>query len=224
MKLKTLMSIFLLSAFLMPVPQAAALSINTTTTDVGSIAAFGAPDTATYGQTFTVAGPDTQLDSFSLYLRERQLGAGTLDLRGYIGSWNGSRATNILFESITQTMNAAGNLQEFNFSSLALNLNAGQRYVAFLSISNLPSQANSTFMMPFGSTLNADGLTFINSGTNFGALTSSNWSVSRTKDFWFKAELSDPNSPVVPEPSTMLLFGSGIAGLLGWQYRKKRIQ
>ncbi len=26
--------------------------------------------------------------------------------------------------------------------------------------------------------------------------------------------------PAVPEPSTILLFGSGLAGLIGWQYRK----
>ena len=36
--------------------------------------------------------------------------------------------------------------------------------------------------------------------------------------FAFNGEVS--GSPV-PEPSTILLFGSGLAGLLGWQYRKK---
>jgi hypothetical protein len=32
---------------------------------------------------------------------------------------------------------------------------------------------------------------------------------------------SAPNPAPVPEPSTMLLMGSGMAGLMGWQYRKK---
>ncbi len=33
-----------------------------------------------------------------------------------------------------------------------------------------------------------------------------------------------PNPPPIPEPATILLFGTGLVGLLGWQYRKKRLQ
>ncbi len=32
------------------------------------------------------------------------------------------------------------------------------------------------------------------------------------------------DSAPVPEPSTIFLFGSGLIGLIGWQYRKKQIQ
>jgi len=28
----------------------------------------------------------------------------------------------------------------------------------------------------------------------------------------------------IPEPSTMILFGTGLAGLMGWRYRKKQLQ
>ena len=32
------------------------------------------------------------------------------------------------------------------------------------------------------------------------------------------------NAPTIPEPSTMLLFGTGLAGLFGWQYQKKQLK
>jgi len=39
-------------------------------------------------------------------------------------------------------------------------------------------------------------------------------------DFGFQERT--PNPPTIPEPSTMLLFGSGIAGLGAWRYRKSK--
>ena len=39
-------------------------------------------------------------------------------------------------------------------------------------------------------------------------------------DFGFQERKQNP--PTIPEPSTMLLFGSGIAGLATWQYRKSK--
>ena len=35
--------------------------------------------------------------------------------------------------------------------------------------------------------------------------------------------LNGPMAPI-PEPSTMILFGTGLAGLMGWRYRKKQLQ
>ena len=32
--------------------------------------------------------------------------------------------------------------------------------------------------------------------------------------------VGSPPNPTIPEPTTMLLFGSGLAGLIGWRYRR----
>jgi hypothetical protein len=199
-------------------PATAVTTVDTTGSDVGTVSAFGAPDTATYGQTFTVTGTDTTLSTFSLFLRNREGGSGPLDLRGYIGPWDGSKATAILYESGTQTMNAAGNLQEFAFDP-NVSLVSGQTYVAFLSISNLGSQPTSTFGMPFGIDSVSGEFVYLNNGTAFGDLSSQSWSGGFTdqQDAWFKATF-------VPEPTTGALLGLGLTGVAAAGRKRRSAQ
>jgi hypothetical protein len=113
---------------LSPAASARAVTIDTSGSGSGTITQFGAPETATYGQTFTA--PGSVLKNFSLFLRNRFTGSGSLDLRGYVAGWNGLMASSILYESSTRTMNAGGALQQFDFSP-SLPLTPGGQYVAF---------------------------------------------------------------------------------------------
>jgi hypothetical protein len=68
--------------------------IDTTPTWNGSdgVSAFGEPGAATYGQSFTVTGTETHLDSFSFWLNDF-LNPDAVDFAAYVMAWDGTKAT-----------------------------------------------------------------------------------------------------------------------------------
>ena len=217
-------------------PAKALVLIDSTGLDAGNVNPFGVfsisdSNTATYGQTFEVTGSDTHLDSFSLFLRDQYTGTAALNFRGYVAGWNGTNAISILYESPTQTMTEDGTTHEFSFSP-NIDLVSGNEYVAFLSISGLPAQPVSSFNMPLGSSIPGN-FVFLNNGLNFSLLTQTPpspadalWALDPLEggDVWFTASLTTPR--LVPEPSTIALFGAGLAGLTAWvnrdRFRRRR--
>jgi hypothetical protein len=117
---------------------------------------FSDTGTTTYGELFTVSGPDRFLTSFSLYLIDKLSGGcvcGTLDFKGYLGAWDGQKVSNILYTSPIQTMTANFTLADVQFQfNPDVQLNAGQ-YIAFLSTAGLGFQGGHAFVMPSGNDL-----------------------------------------------------------------------
>lgn len=217
---RTLLWVVIIVGYTLPTP-AEASSIDTTALTYGLQHGFGAGGVSTYGQTFTVSGSDTYLDSFSLFLADRTAGSGTLDLRGYVAEWNGvNQATNILFESSTQTMNATGLLQEFAFDP-NINLVSATSYVVFLSISNLSLQSASTFAMPVvtNSAISPGNFVSRNNGLNFAGLTSGVWT-NFNSDAYMTASLTEAPQ-AVPEIGTGAMLLPGLI-LIGYAERRRR--
>jgi len=206
---------------------ALAQDVDTTATFGGEIGSFGTPNTATYGQTFTV-GADNALNSFTMYLDSGW--GGTLDFQAYVYAWNGSRAVgNALYTSATQHFDNAGHAA-FDFSTGGLNLASGQQYVAFLTTTGVANSGSASALMPYagyGNDVYSGGdFVFFNNGNDFASLTGQDWDFAGGwGDAHFKADFTAGIS-AVPEPAAwgMLIGGFGLAGgMVRSRARKARI-
>ncbi|WP_374581170.1 VPLPA-CTERM sorting domain-containing protein [Pseudoduganella sp.] len=194
--------------------------IDTTTSYVGTVGFFGEPNTATYGQTFSLAGKQT-LNSFSMFLTGEV--PGPVHFKAYLYEWSGDRAQGpALFTSAAQSFTGSGPgaSKEFAFNTGGVNLKDGKSYVAFLSASGLFDGVASSAKMPstYASVLDSGNFVYINNGNNTGAWTNSQWIPMANRDLWFKA--SYESTAAVPLPASLPLLGMGLLAL-GFARRRK---
>jgi len=110
-------------------------------------------------------------------------------------------------------MNAGAALQQFDFSP-NLALTPGSQYVAFSSIANL-------FGMPHGIDQISGEFVFLNNGNSPSEWTTSPWTLGwiGQDDVWFGAAF---DLTPTPEPATLLLAGTTLAGLGLTHWRRNR--
>ena len=175
---------------------------------------FGYPNTATYGELFTAPNnSDNNLASFSFYMGSNA-GGSNIITGAYIGTWNNGVLGTLLYDS-----------GSFNYDNIGdekltwtpnITLNPGQQYVAFLSISNYYGQSDGEAYVSQGSSINGlNGFVYNNNAGDFSALYNTQWSGPLTPDWAVDLEFNS-----VPEPSSLLMLGTGILGGIGVLRRK----
>lgn len=184
---------------------------------------LGYPNTATYGETFTAPSDGNNvLQSFSLYLAG-PVSSGDIILSGYIASWTGTHAGNLLYTSAPIDYPNTGNAQLSFGPGLGINLTPGATYVAFLSISQYYGQSQGESYISIGNgTIPGGSFVYYNNSGNFNELFTNNWDgLNLQPDLAFTADFnSGGGGGTTPEPGTFVLFGSGLVGALGVIRRK----
>lgn len=173
---------------------------------------FGKPNTATFGQTFSVNGSNTNLVDFSLYIDD-DLNPSPIQFRFFVMDWDlDSVSGSVLFESSTYTTtnnNGLNGFEEFVFDTDNLNLTSGNDYVAFVSASKDFGSIISNATGTLGATNNAYNnghMVYINSGSDFDYLSSNTWNQNASLDLAFSANFASP----VSEPASLLMLLGGL--------------
>jgi hypothetical protein len=185
-----------------------------------SIGAMGEPNSATYGQTFRInPGMDNRLTSATFHVNDLS-NPDAVDFALYVYQWTGARITgDALYASSMVTTQGAAGFEAITFNNINVDLAPGD-YVAFGSASNFFDglTGQSEWGITGDDSAYADGtFVFMNNGSDFNMLFTNDWDTTAgflPTDLAFTIELGNGVSPTpVPEPSTLLLFGAGIAGI-----------
>jgi len=216
-----------------------AQQVNTTTDGVDSwvdiplFDIFGPGQRFGWGQVFSVPATSSFLDSFSFWARQPTT-RGDSEFLAHVATWDDATnsfsdvwtsagPTNVTSPT-TAVFGAAGPLSDWaeQVFTPGIHLNAGQTYLAYLDISEAVD-----FMDFLGGSITGDGLAgrSVSADGNTGLVGIRNGQFERKFDDSDLAFTASFSSSVVPEPSTVFLLATGLLGLggMGWVRRRKNV-
>lgn len=210
--------VLLLSVVLFAVSSFADTTINNFTGYNDSWAPFGgdARSTQTYGEVFTDPDGVNNLSSFSVYMGHPYY-QGNILLGGYVATWTGSHAGDLLYDSGQINYDNAGNERLTFTPSQNVPLTPGNQYVVFLSTSKWYEQSSGgTYVVAGSSDPHLNGFAYYNNGGSFDSLFGSSWDATGLSPDW----AVNLDFDQAPEPASLTLLGTGIVGLAGFLRRK----
>ena len=179
--------------------------------------AFGYPNTATYGETFTApTNGDVNLQDFGFYMGNPST-SGNILLRAYIATWTGTRAGTLLYASADYDYANTGD-DHLTFSTGGVTLTPGATYVAFLSVSELYGQsAGETHVTDGAPTIPGGNFVYYNNSGDFAALFTSIWNNTGPKPDWaFNATFTAGSGDVITLDATVKRQGGKRSVALTW--------
>ncbi|MBI2411779.1 MAG: PEP-CTERM sorting domain-containing protein [Deltaproteobacteria bacterium] len=199
---------------------AGATTIDTSSSPVINAYSFGEYyGWSTIGQTFNLnPGDDTTLDSVTFYVNDYSdpntgwSGFDNIDFAFHLYAWDGGSITGASLFTSGQLSTAVADVsgyETFTVNTGGVSLSTGTDYVFFVSTLNYYDGWWSFGKIGLISDSSyAGGTLVITDSTNLVGT----WPVPNSYDMPFVMQLS-PSPSQVPEPSTLLLLGGGLAGL-----------
>ena len=177
-----------------------------------SIGSFGTPDTTgtpTYGQTFVVPTPESELTTIAFSIQNPSL--SPLPFRLYLYLWDGLEVTgNAQFtSSVLQIAPSGSNFQTVTIPNLSVVLNGGDTEIAFLSTIGLTGPVTGLRFQTAPDGTYSGGMFEYNNATSASGWTAGyDWNANGNfGDLGFSATFVHAS----PEPGSMALLAIGTA-------------